>query len=61
MKRTLALKREILTELSTEELVGVAGGTTPVSRTCALWTFAPCVLIQTVTYTVQTALNDCLG
>ena len=57
MKRTLVLKREVLTELSPEELGTVVGGTTPLSRTCALWSFAPCVLIQVV---VQSVVEHCV-
>jgi hypothetical protein len=46
MKRTLSLKKESLTELSTDELVDVVGGTTPVSRTCTpIISYVPCVIV----------------
>jgi hypothetical protein len=58
MKRTLTLKKDTLTELSPDDLGHVVGGTTgPVSRTCALWSFAPCYLIG---YVVQTVVEGCL-
>jgi hypothetical protein len=54
MKRTLALKKETLTELSPGDLGRIVGGTTPVTRTCALLTFFPC-------YVIQTVVDGCLG
>lgn len=55
MTRTLALKKESLTELTAGDLEHVVGGSvTNVSRTCALWSFAPC-------YVIQTVVNGCLG
>jgi methionine synthase I (cobalamin-dependent) len=55
VNRALRLTREVLTELTPDELTGVVAGTTgPVSRTCALLTFAPC-------YVVQTVVAGCLG
>ena len=57
MKRTLALKKDTLTELSPEDLSDVVAGTGPVSRTCALWSFAPCVLVQVI---VQSVENTCV-
>jgi len=51
MKR-LVLKKEALADLTRDELESVAAGT-QVSRTCALLTFAPC-------YVVQTLLGGCL-
>jgi hypothetical protein len=58
MKRTLALKKEALTELSTDELVGVAGGTTPITRTCTPIITSPSCVIVTVI--VETVLEGCL-
>lgn len=49
MTRTLRLKREALTELTTGELVSVAGGTTPVTRTCTpIVSYVPCFVVQSV-------------
>jgi hypothetical protein len=54
MKRTLSLKKESLTELSTDELIDVVGGTTPVSRTCTpIISYVPCFVLVSV-------LNGCL-
>jgi hypothetical protein len=54
MNRTLRLSKGALTELTPQELAGVVGGTTNISRTCALLTFAPC-------YIVQTVIDGCFG
>jgi hypothetical protein len=50
MKRTLSLKKESLLELSTDELIDVVGGTTPISRTCTPLTITcvPCVIVVSV-------------
>jgi hypothetical protein len=54
MKRTLSLKKESLTALTTDELVDVVGGTTPVSRTCTpIISYVPCFVLVSV-------LNGCL-
>lgn len=49
----LLLKKESLAELTADELGAVAGGTTQLSRTCALVSFAPC-------YVVMSLLEGCL-
>ena len=49
MTRTLRLKKESLAELTTDELVSVAGGTTPVTRTCTpIISYVPCLVVQSV-------------
>lgn len=58
MKRTLALKKEALTELSTDELDAVVGGTTPITRTCTpIVSYVPCFVVA---YVVQTVEQGCL-
>lgn len=47
MTRTLALRQETLTELTPDDLGAVVGGS-QVSRTCALVSFVPCYVVQTV-------------
>lgn len=47
MKRTLVLKRETVTELTSDELGAIDGGT-QVTRTCAFLTFAPCYILLSV-------------
>ena len=47
VNRTLALKRDVVSELTPEELGAVAAGT-QVTRTCAFLTFAPCYVLLSV-------------
>jgi hypothetical protein len=56
MKRTLTLKKDSLTELTTDELGSVAGGT-GLSCTCALLTLGVCAVVTVV---VQTVVEGCL-
>jgi hypothetical protein len=49
MKRTLRLKKELLAELTTDELGDVVGGTTPITRTCTpIVSYVPCLIVQSV-------------
>jgi hypothetical protein len=56
MKRTLTLKKESLTELTTDELDSVVGAT-GLSCTCALLTFGVCAVVTVV---VRTVVEGCL-
>jgi hypothetical protein len=56
MKRNLTLKKESLSELTTDEL-GVVAGATGISCTCALLTVTTCALVVEV---VRSVVQGCL-
>jgi hypothetical protein len=56
VKRTLTLKKDSLTELTTDELDAVVGAT-GLSCTCALLTVGVCAVVTVV---VRTVVEGCL-